>query len=240
LTARHLLTLFDSVYLAALSAWVGGAIFFAFVLAPVLFRTLRAELALALVRAIYPRYYVGAAISGAVALAAFVAGPLCYHEYRGAMVGFQALVIIFAILLMLYGANALTPAICAAASEHASDPRRLERLQRRAAGLSLVVTLIGVSLLAAYTARPAPKTSGIVELTPPERARYDAEVNRVIEEVEVKYGMRPPRPKGSGETATPSPLIDAETVREIESLYAKKRFRDQARAGKFPATGAPP
>ena len=31
---------------------------------------------------------------------------------------------------------------------------------------------------------------------------------------------------------TPDPLIDQETVREIESYYAKKRLRDQARAGK--------
>jgi uncharacterized membrane protein len=240
LTARHLLTLFDSVYLAALSAWIGGAIFFTFVLAPVLFRTLRAELAIALVRAIYPRYYVGAAICGAVALAAFVAGPLCYHEFRGAMVGVQALAIIFAILLMLYGGNTLTPAICATASENASDAGRLARLQRRAAGLSLVVTLIGISLLTAHAARPAPRTSGIVELTPPERARYDAAVNRVIEDVEVKYGMRPPRAKGSVENLAGEPMVDADTVREIESYYAKKRARDQARAGKAPTAGTPP
>ncbi len=110
MTARQLLTLFDSVYLAALSAWIGGAIFLTFGLAPILFKTVGAESALALVRAIYPRYYLGAAIAGAVALAAFVAGPLCYHEYRGAMVGVQALAIIFAILLMLYGANSLTRA----------------------------------------------------------------------------------------------------------------------------------
>ena len=40
-----------------------------------------------------------------------MAGPLCFHEYRGAIVGVQALAIIFAILLMLYGGNSLTPAI---------------------------------------------------------------------------------------------------------------------------------
>ena len=60
--------------------------------------------------------------------------------------------------------------------------------------------LIGLSLLAAYAARPAPKTSGIVELTPQERARYDAALNRVIEDVEIKYGLRPPRPKDAGES----------------------------------------
>ena len=114
LTARHLLTLFDSVYLAAhrphgsaaRSSSRSG-------LAPILFKTVGTEPALALVRAVYPRYYVGGAISGAVALASFVAGPLCYQEYRGAMVGVQAVAIIFVILLMFYGGNSLTPAICA-------------------------------------------------------------------------------------------------------------------------------
>ena len=97
MTARHLLTLFDSVYLAALAVWIGGAIFFTFVLGPILFKAVGTESALALIRAVYPRYYSGGAISGAVALASFVAGPLCYHEYRGAMVGVQALAIICAI-----------------------------------------------------------------------------------------------------------------------------------------------
>jgi hypothetical protein len=240
LTARQLLTLFDSVYLAALSAWIGGAIFFTFGIAPILFKTVGVESALALIRAIYPRYYVGAAISGALALAAFVAGPLCYHEYRGAMVGVQALAIIIAILLMLYGGNSLTPAICAAGHEGGSSRGRFEHLQRRAVGLNLFVLLIGLSLLVAYTVRPAPKTSGIMELAPRERARYDAAVNRVLEDAEVKYGMRPPRPKGSVENAAADPLIDAETVSEIESYYAKKQLRDQARGGKTRTPGTPP
>ena len=47
-------------------------------------------------------------------------------------------------------------------------------------------------------------------------------------------------PKSSGENAAPDPLIDEETVREIESYYAKKRLRDQARAGKASTNGTPP
>jgi uncharacterized membrane protein len=240
LTARHLLTLFDSVYLAALSAWIGGAIFFVFVLGPFVFKTGGLESALALVRALYPRYFLGGAISGAVALASFVAGPLCYHEYRGALVGVQAMTIICAILLMLYGANSLTPAICAVGPEGASKPKQIERLQRRATGVNLIVLLIGLSLLAAHAARPAPKTSGILELAPRERARYDTSINKVLEDAEVKYGFRPPRPERSDESPAPDPLIDAETIREVESYYAKKRLRDQARAGKGPAKATPP
>ena len=138
----------------------------------------QSEPALALVRAVYPRYYSGGAISGAVALASFVAGPLCYHEYRGAMVGVQALAIICVILLMLYGGNALTPAICTGGRDGALNPAQLERLQRRAVGLNVLVLLVGLSLLVAHAARPAPTTSGIIELTPQERARYDAAVNQ--------------------------------------------------------------
>jgi hypothetical protein len=100
--------------------------------------------------------------------------------------------------------------------------------------------VVALSLLVAYVIRPAPKTSGIIEMTPQERARYDAALNRVIEDVEIKYGLRPPRPIEAGESRAPGPLIDDETVREIESYYAKKRERDQARAAKAQKAGAPP
>ena len=57
--------------------------------------------------------------------------------------------------------------------------------------------------------------------------------------MEAKYGLRPPRHLAPGETRRPDPLIDAETVREIESYYAEKRLRDQARAGKVSPHGRP-
>jgi len=239
-TARHLLTLFDSIYLTALSAWIGGALLFAFVVAPVLFKLVGADSQAKLIRGVYERYYIGGAIAGAVALPAFVAGPLCFREYRGAMVGVQALVIIFGIMLMFYGANSLTPAISAAKGDGLPGLARLKQLQYRAAGLDIVVLVVGVSLLAAFVSRPAPKTTGILELTPHERARYDAAVTRLIEDTEAKYGYRAPRALGPGESASPDPMIDAETVREIESYYASKRLRDQARAGKLPRTDPPP
>ncbi len=240
LTASHLLTLFDSVYLAALAVWIGGAIFFTFALGPVLFKAVGAESARALVRAVYPRYYSGGAISGAVALASFVAGPLCFQEYRRAMVAVQALAIICVTLLMLYGGNALTPAICTEGRDGALNAAQIEHLRRREVSLNVLVLLVGLSLMVAHVARPAPTTSGIIELTPRERARYDAAVSRAIENAEIKYGFRPPRPEGSGEIAAPDPRIDEETVRELESYYAKKRLRDQARSGKASTKVTPP
>jgi hypothetical protein len=224
------LTLFDSVYLAALSVWIGGAFFFMFGVGPILFRMAGAESGVKLVRAIFPRYYLGGAIAGAVALPAFVAGPLCYQEFRGAIVGVQSLAIFVGIMLMLYGANSLAPAIGEAQGAGESSAGRLERLQRRATGVNLLVVLIGLSLLVSFASRPAPKTAGLVEMTPQERARYDLAINRLIEDVEAKYGLRPPRALAPGETAERDPLIDQETVREIDSFYARKRLRDQARA----------
>ena len=55
-------------------------------------------------------------------------------------------------------------------------------------------------------ARPAPTTSGIVELTPRERARYDAAVNRVIEDVEIKYGIPTSATEGSRRECRPLTL----------------------------------
>jgi uncharacterized membrane protein len=240
LTARHLLTLFDSVYLAALAVWIGGAIFCTFALGPVLFKALGTESARAMVRAVYPRYYSGGAISGAVALASFVAGPLCFQEYRRPMVAVQALAIIGVTLLMLYGGNTLTPAICTGDPGGAPNTARIEQWRRRDVVINVLVLLIGLTLLVAHVARPAPTTSGIIELTPRERPGYDAAISRAIEDAEIKYGFRPPRPEGSGEIGAPDPVLDLEAVRELESIYAKKRLRDQARAGKDLTKGTPP
>ena len=128
MTARHLLALFDSIYLSALAVWIGGAVFMVFGLNPILLKTIDSEWAARLIRAVYSRYYVGGAIAGAVALPAFVAGPLCYREYRGAMVAVQALAIVFVILLMLYGANSLTAAICVTPIAAAPEASRLEKM----------------------------------------------------------------------------------------------------------------
>jgi len=239
-TSRYLLAIFDSVYVVALAAWVGSSLFFSFGLAPIIFKVLGAETGGKFVRAVFPRYYLWGAISGAVALPAFVAGPLCYHEYRGAMVGVQALAIIAGILIMLYGGNTLTPAINQARDGGPSHHERFVRLHRRAVLLNGLVMVVGVLLLVGFATRPAPRTSGIIEMTPAERVRYDAAINRVIHDVEAKYGMRPPGVLEPGQTASPDPIIDEGTVKEIESYYADKRQRDEERARRRrPAEPAP-
>lgn len=236
MSGRMLLVFFDSAYLIALAAWLGSVLFFSFAIAPVVLSVQGAEPGERFVRALLPKYYLWGAICGAIALPAYVAGPLCFPEYRRPLVGLQALVIVAGILIMLYGGNSLTPAIQAARADRTAGHEPLRRLNRRAAGLNAIVLVIGAGLLVAFAARPSPKTAGILEMTPAERARYDAAVERVIEDVEVKYGMRAPRPPGG--PAAADRLIDLETVQEIDSIFARKRERDRARAGK--PSGASP
>ena len=106
-------------------------------------------------------------------------------------------------------------------------------LSRRARSLSAVVLITASGLLVAFATREAPKTSGIVELTPQERARYDRAIARVIEQIEVKYGFRQPLARRSTESTDPGPAIDEETIKEIESYYAQKNAarRTQAPGG---------
>jgi hypothetical protein len=229
MSSRFLLSVFDSVYIVALTAWVGSILFFTFAVSPIIFNVLGDQAGGKFVRVLFPRYYLWGAIAGAIALPSFVARPLCYQEFRGPMVGVQAMVILAGTLSMLYGGNSLTPAINRARDAGSPGQKRFEQLHRRAVGLNAFVLVVGLGLLIAFALRPAPRRSGLVELAPAEQVRYDAAVNRVIEEVEAGYGMRPPRVPAPGEPTERDPIIDDETVKEIEALYDRKRLRDQAR-----------
>ena len=200
---RFLLAVFDSVYVVALTAWVGSILFFSFGIAPLIFRVLGAEAGARFVRVLFPRYYLWGAISGAVALPAYVAGPLCFPEFRGPRVGVQALLILGGILLMLYGGNSLVPEINRARDEGPSGHDRFVRLHRRSVRLNALVLVVGLGLLVAFASRAVPRTQGIEEMTPTQRARYDAAVSRVIEDVEARHGIRPPRLRQPGKSSEP-------------------------------------
>jgi uncharacterized membrane protein len=158
-TAPVLLTIFDSVYVIALTAWVGSILFFSFAVAPISFRVLGAEAGGTFVRALFPRYYLWGVISSAVALPALVCGPLAFPEL-------QALAIIASLLIMLYCGNSLTPAINEARDAGAASAERFDRLHKRSVNLNGVVLLIGLVLLFAFASRKAPTTDGIVEKSP--------------------------------------------------------------------------
>lgn len=200
MTTRLLLALFDAIYILALSALTGGIVFFTFVVAPLIFRVLGAEAGGRFVRALFPRYYLWNAILGAIALPAFVAGPLCFPEYRGVGVGIQAAVLLGCILIMLYGGNSLVPRINRARDEGPAAHARFVRLHGRSVVLNAVVLLAGIGLLAAFACRPAPRTEGIIELSPIQRALLEEE--RFRAEAARRTGAARPGPSGASASPT--------------------------------------
>lgn len=222
MTARFLLAFFDSAYVLALTAWVGSILFFSFGVAPLIFKVLGAESGARFVRALFPRYYAWGTISGAVALPSFLGVPLSFPEYRGPMVAVQALLILAGILIMLYAGNTLTPAINAARDAGPEQHPRFERLHRRSVRLNGLVLVLGLGLLIAFATRPAPKTTGIPEMTPAERARYGAEIGPLLRDIEARQGKAAAssdRGQGPGERFA----IDEATIRELVEIYARRR-----------------
>lgn len=232
MSARFLMGVFDSVYLVALAAWVGGVFFFSFVVAPVVLRVLSAQEAAKFVRALFPRYHMALAVAGAAALPAFVAVPLSYPEYRGPIIAAQALVILSCILMMLYAANSLTPAIIAAVDSGPAGRERSRRLHHRSLLLNSIVLAAGVGLLIAHATRPVPRTSGLRQLSPAETARFDAELGALIERMEIKYGFRPGSTQPDEINPPPGRVIDPEMVKELEGYYERKRQRELTRRGR--------
>jgi Domain of unknown function (DUF4149) len=165
-TAPVLLGIFDSVYLIALTAWVGSILFFSFAVAPLIFKVLGAEAGGKFVRALFPRYYLWGVICCAVALPSLVCGSLSFPELRGPMIGVQAGLLVASLLIMLYCGNTLTPAINEARDGGPSTSERFNRLHRRSVNLNVIVLLIGLGLLVGFAIRKAPRTNGIEERSP--------------------------------------------------------------------------
>jgi hypothetical protein len=181
------------------------------------------------VRTMSRRYHAWVAFAGAIALPAFVARPLCYPEFRGPAVGVQALLILAGTLIMLYAGNSLAPTMSAAQDAGPSGGDRLERLLRRSAGLNMLVLLIGAGLLIAFATRPAPRSSGLQELSPSEQGRFDAELSALIEDVEARYGLRPERPDQKGRAQPSARRVDPGMIQELESYYRQKQLRELSR-----------
>ena len=232
MSPRFLIGVFDSVYLAALCAWVGSVLFFSFAVAPMACTLLGKETGGKFIRALLPRYYAWGAYAGAIALPAFVARPLCYPEFRGPSIGVQSLLILAGTLIMLYAGNSLTPAMITAQNAGPPERDRLEHLHRLSVGLNVLVSLLGAGLLIAFANRPAPRSSGLRELSPSEQERFDAELSAVIEDVETRYGLRPEGPAYQEGQAQPrGRRVDPEMLQEIESYYRQKQIRELSRKG---------
>jgi len=184
--ARLLLAVFDSIYVLALTSWVGSILFFSFGVAPIIFRVLGAELGAKFVRALFPRYYTWGVISTAIALPALFCGPLAVPELRGPMVAVQSGLILVNLGIMLYCGNTLTPAINAARDEGPGSADRFDRLHKRSVRLNVVSLLIGVALLIGFATRPAPRSSGIEEGSPGERAGAGRNPSRASDEKDAR------------------------------------------------------
>lgn len=218
--ARLLLAIFDSVYVFALTAWVGSILFFSFAVAPIIFRVLGAESAAKFVRALFPRYYAWGVVTTAVALPAMVCGPLSFPELRGPMVAVQAALIAASLGIMLYCGNTLTPAINAARDEGPASADRFDRLHRRSVRLNAVALLIGTVLLVGFAVRKPPRTSGIEEMTSGERVEYDGEFSTALDEILREQAARDPR-------AAPRRFrFDEAARKELEGLVEARRKKD--------------
>lgn len=167
--ARLLLIVFDAAYLIAMTAWVGGLMFSRFNQAGQLSKTLDPDSAARLSRTLTPAAYSWGMNWAAIALASLVCGRLTHQEYRGASVLLQALPLVAVILSMVHGSQSLSPGLARAIAAGPSGTERLQRLQRQRGFLDGVNLVIGLALLIAFAARPAPKTPGIIEPTPVQR-----------------------------------------------------------------------
>jgi len=216
-TARLLLATFDSLYLIALTAWVGAILFFSFGVAPIIFRVLGAESAAKFVRALFPRYYAWGVISAAVAMPCLVCGPLAYPGLRGPMVGVQALMILIDLGVMIYCGHSLTPAINAARDAGPEQAGRFDRLHRRSVRLNGVALLIGLALLVGFATRRPARGEGLLEMTPAERAGYDREFSRALDEI-----LRG-QPGTSAEAGASRFRFDEAARKELEGLVEARR-----------------
>jgi len=168
--APGLLAALESVYAIALAAWVGAILFFSFGVAPIIFRVLAPDQAAKFVRALFPRYYAWGSYCGAIALASYIGGVMTHPELRGPRVLAVALPLLVGTLIMLYCGNGLTPAINSARDAGPEQKGKFDRLHKLSVRLNGVVLLAGLALLVAFAVRPRPGSSGMVELTPEQRA----------------------------------------------------------------------
>src|SRR5262249_33078485 len=124
-------------------------------------------------RTLLLRCYLCEAILSSVALPAFVAGPLCFPEYRGPWVAVGSGVLIAIILGALYGGNSFGAKMNGIQDLKPASLTLPEGRSRRYATLNIAIALAGTGLLVKFASRPAPRTEGIIEATPIERARRD-------------------------------------------------------------------
>jgi len=148
------------LYLIALIVWLGGIVFFSFIAAPAVFRTLPTQEAGRVVGAIFPLYYALGTGAGAIALLVSFFLRLQAQEEKGRWL------LAMALLLIMLGANLyawqlILPRTQVLRSEihstTADSPpavvAEFRRLHARAMVLNLVVLIAGVGVVVIVAAR---------------------------------------------------------------------------------------
>ncbi len=138
------------VYLLALAIWVGEIVFFSFVVAPTVFRTLGTAEAGRIVGAIFPKYYWVGTACGVLALIGVTGQWLRGGGWVWTVVGGLLIIMLGATLyagrVVQPRAAALREAMHAGSSvidEHPSKPE-FDRLHRQAVQLNVLVLVCGV------------------------------------------------------------------------------------------------
>lgn len=186
--APFLLLVFDAAVTIALGAWLGTLAFFTFGVVPIIFKALDGPNAARFVRAIFPVYYNWGVGCTTVALPALVCRALSFPEFRGWALGVQAAILLACLLAQLYCGQSLTPAINAARDAGPEQDAAFRRLHSRSVAINWLMLLAALGLAIGFASRPAPKSAGIDEYTPQERARYDLEYQLQLTTPKAKKG----------------------------------------------------
>lgn len=109
--------LISFLYLTSLIIWIGGIVFFSFITAPALFKSLPPELAGKAVGAIFPKYYPLGTVSGFVALFCTIFSAV----KTGHWAVFKMILLLTMITLTVYGSLVLHPRARAIKEEMQSD-----------------------------------------------------------------------------------------------------------------------
>ncbi len=140
------------VYLISLSLWVGGVVFFSFLVAPVLFRAFPVERAGETVGVIFPGYHKLGILCGLSALASLVLVALIERKWplvRLSLLGVMVVVNLYAGLVTGPRASQLREAIHQKQGETASLELKNEfhRFHQQAVFFNGTILLLGVVLL---------------------------------------------------------------------------------------------
>ena len=157
MSAPFLLAVFDSVYILALTAWVGSILFLSFGVAPIIFSTLGEEAGGKFVRAPLPTILrLGCDIRGDRLAGLYVRAPelpgVSWADGRGPGAGAAGRHADHA----LRGELADPGDQCRARRRPRRSGARFARLHRRSVRLNVVALGIGVGLLLAFVNRPRP------------------------------------------------------------------------------------